>query len=411
MKTLPLLLNFALVAPCVTAIADAEVPDEDPAIVCTARPIYNDGEMRVIQLMDENTIRFEYSNKTLWTVEKAKKGCRPGDVLISIKAGVETMCKPWPNADYAPVRTRSFPEEAESEMLIVDITELKDGVYHIGQEWDNYISITGPEKAVFYRYYPRTANAAEEQLIQAVMNNNLPQVTELLKSGVNPDTATLPDIESPLYLAIGEKSNAECDGTHLRTQYRAGQTELAKVLLDAGANPDLPSTIQLHTPLMEAARTGDIALAELLLEKGADLHAVSSTGMTALHFAAAEGSAEMVQLLLRNGAHPNIATTDAPFLNIECAKGVTPLHLAASAGNAKAMEYLLAAGAYINTPDAEGNTPYFYACTEFDGTCVHLLQAAGADKKHRNKRGNTAELEAYYKWKYRPPFFVISKHR
>lgn len=256
--------------------------------------------------------------------------------------------------------------------------------------------------------YGSLSATEEEQLIQAVIDGNSQQVKELLASGVNPNVAISDEQESPLYLAIGDKSYAECDGTHLETRFRAGQTDLAKVLLEAGADPNLPSTIQLHTPLMEAARTGDIALAKILLEKGANLHAVSSTGMTALHFAAAEGSAEMVQFLLSKGAHPNIATTDAPFLNIECAKGVTPLHLAASAGNAEAITYLLQAGAYINTPDDEGDTPYFYACAEFDGACVQILQAAGADKKHRNKCGNTAELEAYYKWKYSLPHFVIS---
>ncbi len=243
---------------------------------------------------------------------------------------------------------------------------------------------------LFYQYYTRPANETETLLIEAVEANDFLRVRELLTDGVNPDIADFPDMESPLYLAIGDKRNAECDGTHLKTEFRQGQTELAKVLLEAGADPNLPSTIQLHTPLMEAARTGDITLAKLLLDKGANLHAVSSTGMTALHFAAAQGTPQMVKLLLAHGAMPNIATTDAVFLlETNATKGVTPLHLAAEAGMAESVRLLLQAGAYVNTPDSEGNTPYCYAVNRHHTDCMQILHEAGADTKCINQNSIT----------------------
>ena len=57
-----------------------------------------------------------------------------------------------------------------------------------------------------------------------------------------------------LFYAIGEKHFAECDGTHLRSDYRDGQSDMVKALSEAGADPNLPSTMS-HTPLMEAGAT------------------------------------------------------------------------------------------------------------------------------------------------------------
>lgn len=301
------------------------------------------------------------------------------------------------NAEY-PEYSNAISEEEEPQMLLIHKAGYKGAWNSISQEWDDYIPLDDVNEAVLFQYYHscRPASVAETQLIEAIKENDLQRVKELLASGVNPNVATLPDIESPLYLAIGEKSNAECDGTHLKTEFREGQTELAKTLLQAGATPNLPSTLLLHTPLMEAARTGDVVLAKLLLQKGADIHACSDSGMTALHFAAAESTPEMVKLLLEQGATPNLATTSEGFLlESDATKGVTPLHLAAEAGMAESVQLLLQAGAYADTPDAEGNTPYFYAAMRNHTDCMQILHAAGADTGCLNKESDTPEDAAH----------------
>ena len=302
------------------------------------------------------------------------------------------------NVEYSEYSNTTSKEE-EPLMLLIHKAGYKGGWNSINQEWDDYIPLDDVNEAVLFQYYHscRPASVAETQLIEAIIDNDLQRVKVLLASGVTPNVATLPDIESPLYLAIGDKSNAECDGTHLKTEFREGQTELAKTLLQAGANPNLPSTLLLHTPLMEAARTGDIVLAKLLLQKGADIHARSDSGMTALHFAAAEGSPEMVKLLLNNGALPNLSTTDMGFLKLpESPPGITPLHLAAEAGQAESVHLLLQSGAYVDTPDSKGNTPYFYAAMMKQHDCMEILQNAGADTQFRNKDGRTPEEEAQW---------------
>lgn len=301
------------------------------------------------------------------------------------------------NVEYSEYSNTTSKEE-EPLMLLIHKAGYKGGWNSINQEWDDYIPLDDVNEAVLFQYYHscRPASVAETQLIEAIKDNDLQRVKVLLASGVNPNVATLPDIESPLYLAIGDKSNAECDGTHLKTEFREGQTELAKTLLQAGASPNLPSTLLLHTPLMEAARTGDIVLAKLLLQKGADIHARSDSGMTALHFAAAESTPKMVKLLLAQGATPNLATTSEGFLlESDATKGVTPLHLAAEAGMAESVQLLLQAGAYADTPDAEGNTPYFYAAMRNHTDCMQILHAAGAETKFLDKERNTPEETAH----------------
>jgi ankyrin repeat protein len=56
------------------------------------------------------------------------------------------------------------------------------------------------------------------------------------------------------------------------------------------------------TPLIHAARTGQLEIVKLLIGKGADIHARTSRSETALHWAAREGQEEVVVYLLDKGA-------------------------------------------------------------------------------------------------------------
>ncbi|TGK08053.1 ankyrin repeat domain-containing protein [Leptospira semungkisensis] len=63
---------------------------------------------------------------------------------------------------------------------------------------------------------------------------------------------------------------------------------------------------QNYTPLMIAAREGEIAIAEFLIKNGADVNAKTRDGHTALMMAAYNRNPEFVELLLRNGAKVNV---------------------------------------------------------------------------------------------------------
>ena len=75
-------------------------------------------------------------------------------------------------------------------------------------------------------------------------------------------------------------------------------------LLDSGAMPNQADPKFGLTPLGWASLTGNTAAITLLLDRGANLHAVDSEGNTPLHKAAYFGHAATVRLLLDRGADP-----------------------------------------------------------------------------------------------------------
>ena len=140
-------------------------------------------------------------------------------------------------------------------------------------------------------------------------------------------------------LAGGADVNAaQGDGmTALHWASERGDSELARMLLHAGAAIDPATRIGGYAPLHLAARSGSSAVAELLLDAGADLLAAApGTAATPLHLAAASGNPDLVALLLERGADPNAR---------EGGWGQTPLVFAASLNRADAVRVLIDAGA------------------------------------------------------------------
>ena len=98
--------------------------------------------------------------------------------------------------------------------------------------------------------------------------------------------------------------------------------------------------------LHQAAWSGDVLQAAVLIAKGANVNLVDSAGETALHGAAACGHTEMVRLLISAGAQINIAAS--------ATRGFTPLHWAAGWGNIETVRFLVEAGASVIAKDAVG---------------------------------------------------------
>jgi len=101
----------------------------------------------------------------------------------------------------------------------------------------------------------------------------------------------------------------------LHAAARSGRAEVAKLLLQHGANPDELNE-KKNTPLWFAAQSpakpasNRIEVMKLLLEAGADLNRRCEDGSTALHFAAWRGPAEVVEFLLSHGARNWIADNE-----------------------------------------------------------------------------------------------------
>ncbi len=223
------------------------------------------------------------------------------------------------------------------------------------------------------------ANAANDYgvtpLILACQNHSLQMVKELLDGGADPERALWSGV-TPLMVAAksGEtdivRALIDADADVNAPEPRRGQSALmwaisfgypdaARVLIEAGADVTARTTklnedyspMELeaytksvsgtaqggYTPLMFAARQGDLATARLLLDRGADVNAESEADGSPLVIASAAGHEDLSLLLLDAGADP--ASADAG--------GVTALHYALRDGLKILHGYVITEGAVV----------------------------------------------------------------
>ncbi len=180
----------------------------------------------------------------------------------------------------------------------------------------------------------------------------------------------------------------------------------AVVLALTGAIPGSDSALPgPDSPVADAAMRGDVAAVRELLAGGADVNAAQGDGMTALHWAAEYGDAELARMLLHAGAAVAPATrigsyaplhiaarnghTSMAVLLLEAGSdataaapgtGATPLHLAAAAGAAELVVALIERGADIDAREAGwGQTPLMFAASMNRVDAIRALLDAGAD--------------------------------
>ena len=173
--------------------------------------------------------------------------------------------------------------------------------------------------------------------------------------------------------------------TALAYAVTSGSTNMVKSLLDKGADPDVKAIDGV--PLVLHGMRGEGEIARLLIDRGADIHAVTSdTGDTLLMNASRWGSGRFVDILLEKGADVNAVSRD----------GYTALMYAARNGRADAVERLLKAGADVEVRDKDyGRTALILAAKEGKVETVRILLKAGADVNARGTRfGSTALMMA-----------------
>ncbi len=198
-----------------------------------------------------------------------------------------------------------------------------------------------------------TGPAQAQGLIDAVKAGDLAAVQALTarQADVN---ATQPDGTTALHWAVERDAPAMVQaliraGANVKAANRYGATPLwlasvngnsavIAMLIEAGADANSPSA-EGETPLMVAARTGKADAVAELLKRGADANAAEGwRKQTALMWAAAEGHAGVIPILVGAGAN----------LHARSSGGFTPLLFAAREGRIAAVQALLAAGANLN---------------------------------------------------------------
>jgi cytochrome c len=123
------------------------------------------------------------------------------------------------------------------------------------------------------------------------------------------------------------------------------------------------------TALYIACEAGNVELAKLLIDRGADVNLPVSWQRTPLFAANKGGYADIVKLLLSNGADPN-----------QLAKSQTPLHVAAENGCLQCVIYLVDAGADVNALTSNGSPPIHLAKLRGHDDVVAYLQSHGAGR-------------------------------
>jgi ankyrin repeat protein len=116
---------------------------------------------------------------------------------------------------------------------------------------------------------------------------------------------------------------------------RDNRIEDVKELLNNGADVNAQDMFGGNTGLHWAARLGLAEMARLLIENGANPNACNDDNDTPLHWAAREGQKELLVILLAHGAKVNAVDKG----------GWTPLRWAEAQGQEKIARILVAAGA------------------------------------------------------------------
>ena len=109
-------------------------------------------------------------------------------------------------------------------------------------------------------------------------------------------------------------------------------------------------------------------IVNILIEAGADVHAVNCSQSSPLHFASKYSSVPVVKVLLEAGADVNA---------VNCLQR-SPLHYA-SGWNPAVVPVLLEASAKVNVLDIDQRSPLFYAARYKQEASVVALMAASAD--------------------------------
>ena len=216
-------------------------------------------------------------------------------------------------------------------------------------------------------------------LVLAIINAHYDLAATLVENGANPNIADTSGMAA-LYAAVDMNTLDETPGRPApKPAGTLGASDLVRLLLERGADPNARLTAPLiervhnngdaalgagATPLMRAAKKGDVALMRMLLDHGADVNAAMKNGGTTLMFVSGRGG------LGRFGVYDPKRATDAEFLegaklcvqhganvNAVDEAGQTAMHSAAVQRSEAFIEFLADSGARLDVKDRQGRLP------------------------------------------------------
>jgi len=206
-------------------------------------------------------------------------------------------------------------------------------------------------------------------LFEAVKKADVEQVKLLIAKGADVDAKWV-----DVYNKNEEDTwwDAGTETTALRHAVKAGKIEVVKLLVEAGADVNAGE----WTPLFQAVDENNTAIAEYLIDNGANVNINYPQGWRPLNQTVhTSNSVEMAELLIARGAEINA--------------GYWPLlHCSTRRKRGDLIELLFQRGADVNAKDIAGLTPLYYAVHFHDDTeFVNILIANGAEVNIKHSGG------------------------
>jgi len=246
-------------------------------------------------------------------------------------------------------------------------------------------------------------SSAAADLFPAIRAGDSTALRKLLRNGADADTRDESG-NTPLMAAALQADAAAVElllkaGAEVNATNQAGATALmraavfeekARLLLKRGANPNAKSALGNTALILAARQQGNSRTAKLLLDHGADANAANIFGATALMAAAAANDLAMARLLLDRGASAD-ALPGMDGDGFIWGGGRTALMWAAFLGNEAMLKLLLDRGAKVDLFALAGSALSQAAWGGHPGA-ARLLLDAGAQVNHRDLVANYSPL-------------------
>uniref|UniRef100_A0AAQ5YZ00 Ankyrin repeat domain 52 n=1 Tax=Amphiprion ocellaris TaxID=80972 RepID=A0AAQ5YZ00_AMPOC len=213
----------------------------------------------------------------------------------------------------------------------------------------------------------------------AASGGNVECLNLLLNSGAELDMKDSLG-RSPLHYAAAN-GNSQCTISLVRAGAEANELDLTgcSPLHYAAASHTFCGTNSQPDFIMEKEQEASLCL-DYLLDNGANPTLKNSKGYSAVHYAAAYGNKQHLELLLEISFNC--------LEEVESNIPVSPLHLAAYYGHCEALRLLCETLVSLDVRDIEGQTALHLAAQKGFSTCVEVLlkhQASYTLKEHKHK--------------------------
>ena len=278
---------------------------------------------------------FFYDEKSLEKFFREQN--QPQGASAELKQEIEDVFEMYENAILKDERTAKW---MTNELTAID--------FHLSELSADDADVLGEKVSKLIESQKRDFAPIKEQM-GAIRQKMLSAVDEIFRS---------------LNLASPERTVREEAEAREKEEFieKVGRNPSPDIVYNKGVT-DLHCAVQLNLP----------ALAQSLLDQGADIDVKDDDGRTPLHYAAEANASEVAEVLLKNGADVNAKGNN----------GITPLHYAAYVNAREVAEVLLQNGADVNAKDDNGITPLHNAALSnaYEAAEISLQNEADVNAK------------------------------